>query len=68
MKKIDAVSHFGNTVKLAEALGIAQAAVSQWGDDVPMRRAFELEQITGGALKSGFSAPVVEAKPLPVGA
>ena len=54
MKKVDAVLHFGNTIKLAKALGIAQSAVSQWGDEIPMRRAFEIERITNGKLKADF--------------
>lgn len=57
MKKVDVVAHFGNTVKVAEALGIAQAAVSQWGEDIPQRRAFELQHITEGALKADFTPP-----------
>lgn len=67
MKKQDAINHFGGVGKVAEALGIFHTAVSQWGEDVPMRRAFELESITNGSLKSGFSAPVAEVNPLPVG-
>ena len=55
MKKKAAVSYFGSTVKLAEALGIAQPAISQWGKDVPPRRAFEIERITNGALKADFT-------------
>lgn len=60
MKKIDAISYFGNTVKVAEALGIAQSAVSQWNENIPQRRAFELQHITNGALKAEF--PVVVPK------
>ena len=55
MKKKDAVLYFGNTVKLAKALGIAQAAISQWPEDIPQRRAFEIERITNGALKADFT-------------
>lgn len=54
MKKADAISHFGTTVKLASALGIAQSAVSQWGDEIPKLRAYEIERITNGALKADF--------------
>ncbi len=57
MKKTDVVSYFGNTVKVAEVLGVAQSAVSQWGEDIPPRRAFEVERITGGALKADFIVP-----------
>ena len=67
MKKTDAIRHFGNVSKLAAVLGVAHTAVSQWGDDVPARRALELEKITKGALKSGFSVPVIEDDSLPTG-
>lgn len=52
MKKADAVAHFGTHEKLANALGISRASVSQWGEDVPELRAFQLERITNGALKN----------------
>lgn len=51
MKKADAVAHFGTQQKLANALGIAPASVSQWGEDIPPLRAFQLERITDGALR-----------------
>ena len=51
MRKIDAVSHFGNSTKLAEALGITKGSVSQWKETIPKLRAYEIERITGGALK-----------------
>ena len=57
MKTKDAISYFGGTVKLAKALGIAQPAVSQWGSDVPLRRAHEIQHITGGVLKVDFIFP-----------
>lgn len=52
MKKKDAVDYFGAPSKLAKALSISQAAISQWPDDVPPLRAFQLEIITEGALKA----------------
>lgn len=50
MNKSDVIKHFGNATKVADALGISQAAVSQWGKKVPDLRAFQLERITNGAL------------------
>lgn len=52
MKKIDAIKHFGGIVKLAETLGIRPQAVSQWGKDIPIRRAYEIERLTKGKLKA----------------
>ncbi len=51
MKKKDVIAHFGSVGAVADALKIKGAAVSQWGEDVPVRRAYELEKLTDGALK-----------------
>ena len=51
MKKQDAINYFGNIKKLAEALSISSPSVSQWGDQIPLLRAFQLEKITQGKLK-----------------
>ncbi|MCT8866285.1 Cro/CI family transcriptional regulator [Shewanella xiamenensis] len=53
MKTSDAVQHFNGKSKLAKALGINPASVSQWGDDVPALRAFQIERLTDGKLKAG---------------
>lgn len=55
MKKKDVIEHFGGVGKTAIALGVLQSAVSQWGENVPQRRAFEIERITNGALKADFT-------------
>jgi len=47
-----AIRHFGSVQKLAEALRIHRSAVYQWGDQVPPRRALELEKLTRGRLKA----------------
>jgi len=52
MKKADAIAYFGTPTAVAKALGIFPAAVYQWGENVPPRRAYELEKITDGALKA----------------
>lgn len=57
MEKQTAIKHFGSGVKLADALGIAPAAISQWGEFVPEGRAYQIQHITKGKLK-------VESKPL----
>ncbi|MCX7132505.1 Cro/CI family transcriptional regulator [Aeromonas sp.] len=52
MKKADAIAHFGSAAELARALGITEAAVSRWGEDVPScrGRAHQIEVLTGGKL------------------
>lgn len=52
MRKRDAVKHFGGVKELAAALGIWPTAVAQWGDQVPPRRAYEIEKLTNGKLKA----------------
>jgi len=54
MKKIDAIEHFKSASNLAKELGISRMAISQWGENVPPLRAFELERITNGELKADF--------------
>jgi len=51
MKTSDAISFFGNKVKLAEALGVTHSAICQWGDHVPPRRAYQIERLSNGKLK-----------------
>ena len=55
MKKKDVIEYFGGVGKTAIVLGVLQSAVSQWGENVPQRRAFEIERITNGVLKADFT-------------
>lgn len=52
MKKSEAIAHFGSASKLATAIKIAPAAVSQWGETIPQLRAYQIERLTGGKLKA----------------
>jgi len=52
MKKSTAIKYFGGPKKLADALKIHPAAVSQWGDNIPELRAYQLERLTDGQLKT----------------
>ncbi len=46
MTKTKAVKHFGSQAKLAEALGIKQAAIAQWNEEaIPKLREFEIKEI-----------------------
>lgn len=52
MKKEIVIEYFGGVEKTALALGISKGAVSQWGTDIPLLRAYEIERITGGTLSA----------------
>ena len=43
MTTSDAVAFFGSATKLARALGIKPAAISQWGENVPQPRVWQLQ-------------------------
>jgi DNA-binding transcriptional regulator YdaS (Cro superfamily) len=51
MTTSDAIKHYGTQVKLANALGIRQSSVSEWGEYPPALRQLQLHQITKGRLK-----------------
>lgn len=55
MKKIEVVDYFGGQKETGDALGISQAAVSLWGDEVPLTRQYQIEVITKGELKADVS-------------
>jgi DNA-binding transcriptional regulator YdaS (Cro superfamily) len=52
MKTKDAILYFGSKSQLAKNLGLTKGAVSQWPDDVPELRAYQIERLTEGALKA----------------
>ncbi|MFQ2178135.1 Cro/CI family transcriptional regulator [Aeromonas veronii] len=52
MKKTDAINYFGSASELAKKLNISEAAISQWGQNVPQGRAYQIEVLTGGKLKA----------------
>ena len=45
MEKQKAIKLAGSQVKLAALLGVSQAAISQWGEDVPMMRIYQLKTL-----------------------
>ncbi len=51
MKKRDVIKHFGSKSAVARALGITPQAVSLWSERVPELRAYQIESLTGGALR-----------------
>ena len=52
MKTKDAILYFGSKSQLAKYLGLTKGAVSQWPDDVPELRAYQIERLTNGVLKA----------------
>ncbi len=52
MNKKSAINHFGTQKKLASALGISQAAISKWPENIPPLRAFQIEQLMNGQLRA----------------
>lgn len=46
------VDYFGSKKKVAKALGITPSAVTMWGEVIPELRQYQLEHLTGGALKA----------------
>lgn len=51
MEKKHVIDHFGTQRAVARALGISDAAVSQWKEIIPEKDAYRLEIVTAGALK-----------------
>jgi DNA-binding transcriptional regulator YdaS (Cro superfamily) len=51
MKTSAAVALFKTKSNLAKKLGITHSSVSQWGEDVPELRAYQIERLTLGTLK-----------------
>ena len=63
MKKADAINYFGSAAELARKLNISEAAVSQWGDTIPQGRAYQIEVLTGGALKADPAPAAGQQRP-----
>lgn len=61
MKTSTALAYYSNSpLLLGRALGISSQAVSQWGDDVPLLRALQLEKLTNGELSVDDSSNIAE--------
>lgn len=57
MKTSDAVKHYRSKVKLAELLGITPSAITQWGEDIPLLRQYQLQTLSGGVLTAEVIHP-----------
>jgi predicted transcriptional regulator len=51
MLKKDVIAHYGTQRSVALALGISDAAVSQWKAVIPEKDAYRLQVLTDGQLK-----------------
>jgi len=56
--KSDVLNYFGSVKAVAEALSIRPPSVCGWGEVIPMRRAYEIERITNGALVVSHPIPL----------
>lgn len=52
MKVSEVAGHFGSKRALAKQLGISEAAVSYWGEVIPLSRQYQIEVITKGKFKA----------------
>lgn len=52
MKLDDAINYFGSKKKLAEALSIGRSAITNWGDEIPEARQYQIQILTKGKLKA----------------
>jgi hypothetical protein len=48
----EAIAHFGDRKKMAEALGIWPHGTYRWGDHPPKLRQFEIERLSDGELRA----------------
>ena len=51
MLKSDVIAYYESPSRVAQALGISSAAVSQWRECVPPLRAAQLQKLTRGKLR-----------------
>jgi DNA-binding transcriptional regulator YdaS (Cro superfamily) len=52
MTTYDAIKHYGTQQKLADALGIAQSTVSEWGAYPPGFRQLQIQHLTRARLRA----------------
>lgn len=52
MNRSEALNYYKTQTALAEALGIGQSSVAEWGEDIPPLRQIQLERLTLGALRA----------------
>lgn len=48
----EVVEHFGSKSNLARALGVSRASISEWVEDIPEGRCYQIQVLTGGKIKA----------------
>jgi len=51
MQTKQAIKYFGSKAKVAKALKISRAAVTRWGEVVPIKKAWKINRISGDKVK-----------------
>lgn len=52
MQKKDVIKHYKGVGRLALALGVSPSSISQWPEEVPLLRQYQIEVISGGRFKA----------------
>lgn len=52
MRKVEVVEYFGSETAVADALGIRQPSVNEWGEYPPDARQLQIERLTKKALRA----------------
>ena len=48
----DLINYFGGASKAGKALGVCRQGVYKWQDGIPELRQYQIEAVTGGALRA----------------
>lgn len=61
MNYADLIAHFGSQSKVARALNVKPPSVHEWKKvGIPQTRQYQIEVVTGGALKADRAPQVVD--------
>ena len=61
MLTTEVIAFFGGKSKVAAALNVSPAAVSQWGAQPPQARQYQIQVLTDGKLMASAVAPIQQA-------
>jgi transcriptional repressor of cell division inhibition gene dicB len=64
MTKTDALTYFGSVSATAKAIGISDAAVSQWPERIPLLRQYQIAAVTQGRLQVDADAHLAPSEPV----
>ena len=63
MKKTTVIKMFGSATKVGIALGITRMAVSNWGEDIPELRAYQVERLLNAAKENNTPLALIRIRP-----